>query len=242
MHSGNFTCSGISAPRITQLTVHSLTSALRMAYNELMPEKIPMVIEQSSYDMRHRVLAMNDAELADYCAKLSDAEIEEFHYSWPIWARTKQLPPPGDDWLTWAIICGRGFGKTRTGSEITCMVAREIPGCRLAIIGKNPKDVRQIQVEGADNGILDVSAPTFKPKWNSTRGELTWPNGSKGFVYSAETPGALRGPQFHFAWLDELAKFKYPDEVMSMLRFCLRLGTKPRKLITTTPRPLPVHH
>lgn len=201
-------------------------------------EEVPLTIPQKLYDLRTVVHSFNNSDLDTYIRKLSPKEVSEFQYCWPIWARAKQLPPRDPDWLTWAIICGRGFGKTRTGSESTIMVARSIPRCQIAIIGKNPKDVRQIQVEGEMNGILACSPPDFKPGWNSTRGELTWPNGSKAYVYSAETPDALRGPQFHFAWIDELAKFKYPDETLDMLRFGLRLGTKPRKLITTTPRPI----
>lgn len=32
-------------------------------------------------------------------------------------ARAKQRKPAGR-WKTWLLLCGRGFGKTRTGSEV----------------------------------------------------------------------------------------------------------------------------
>lgn len=67
-----------------------------------------------------------------------------------------------------------------------------------------------------------------------------WPNGSLGELFSAETPDALRGPQFHFAWLDEFAKYRHPQTVWDMLMLSLRLGQHPRAIVTTTPRPIPI--
>ena len=56
-------------------------------------------------------------------------------------------------------------------------------------------------------------------------------------LFSASNPEALRGPQFHFAWSDELCKWHYAEETWDMLQFALRLGDAPRQVITTTPRP-----
>ncbi|HEX5500244.1 MAG TPA: terminase family protein [Thermomicrobiales bacterium] len=50
----------------------------------------------------------------------------------------------------------------------------------------------------------------------------------------------MRGPQFDAAWCDELAKWRYADAAFDMLQFGLRLGLRPRQLITTTPRPIPL--
>jgi predicted phage terminase large subunit-like protein len=46
----------------------------------------------------------------------------------------------------------------------------------------------------------------------------------------------LRGPQFHYAWTDELAAWQYED-TWNQLQFGLRLGEHPQTVITTTPRP-----
>ena len=59
-------------------------------------------------------------------------------------------------------------------------------------------------------------------------------------LFSAEDPEALRGPQFHAAWCDELCKWRRPDETFDMLQFGLRLGGAPRQVVTTTPRPIPL--
>jgi phage terminase large subunit-like protein len=47
----------------------------------------------------------------------------------------------------------------------------------------------------------------------------------------------LRGPQFSAAWADELAKWRHAEATFDMLQFGLRLGERPRQVITTTPRP-----
>lgn len=48
----------------------------------------------------------------------------------------------------------------------------------------------------------------------------------------------LAGTQFDAAWCDELAKLRYAEATFDTLQFGLRLGVRPRQLITTTPRPL----
>jgi phage terminase large subunit-like protein len=56
-------------------------------------------------------------------------------------------------------------------------------------------------------------------------------------AFSADDPESLRGPQFGCAWSDEMAKWRYAEAAFDMLQFGLRLGSQPRQLITTTPRP-----
>lgn len=40
------------------------------------------------------------------------------------------------------------------------------------------------------------------------------------------------------AWVDELSKFKYPQDTWDNLMFGLRIGDKPQAVVTTTPRPI----
>jgi len=67
-------------------------------------------------------------------------------------------------------------------------------------------------------------------------GEIKLNNGSLIKLFSAEDPDRLRGPQFHGAWCDELAAWRYP-ETYEQLQFTLRLGQHPQTIITTTPQP-----
>jgi phage terminase large subunit-like protein len=59
-------------------------------------------------------------------------------------------------------------------------------------------------------------------------------------AYSGDEPDQLRGPQHGSAWVDELAKFKYPKDTWDNLELGLRLGDRPQVVITTTPRPIPI--
>jgi phage terminase large subunit-like protein len=87
-----------------------------------------------------------------------------------------------------------------------------------------------------ESGILACAPPDRRPHWSATRRQLTWPNGAVAQIYSASDPESLRGPQFDCAWLDELAKWKKPQQAWDMLQFALRLGSNPQQLVTTTPR------
>ncbi len=153
-------------------------------------------------------------------------------------ARPAQCPPPGS-WQYWLLKAGRGFGKTRVGGEFSISKAREFPGCRIALVGPTAADVRDVMIEG-ESGILTISSESFIPDYNPSKRRLTWPNGTIATLYSAEKPGRLRGPQHHFFWADELAAWKYPEEVWDMLQFGLRLGQFPQGVVTSTPRPIKI--
>jgi predicted phage terminase large subunit-like protein len=72
--------------------------------------------------------------------------------------------------------------------------------------------------------------------WNRSLGEIMLTNGSQMKLFSADKPDRFRGPQHHGAWCDELAAYRYTD-AWDQLQFGMRLGDKPRIVVTTTPRP-----
>ena len=94
-------------------------------------------------------------------------------------------------------------------------------------------------VELGDSSILRTSPPWFRPEYEASKRRLVWPNGSVAIIYSGDEPDQLRGPQHEKAWLDELAKFQYPQETWDNLEFGLRIG-KPQVIVTTTPRPIEI--
>lgn len=163
--------------------------------------------------------------------------IAQQQYDWELQARPNQRLPRGD-WLTWLILAGRGFGKTRTGAEAIRYWALHGNRRRIAIIGETEKETRQVMVEGP-SGILAVHPPDEAPLYEPSKFQLTWPNGAMAVCYSGDRPDQLRGPQFDAAWVDELAKFKDPQRTWEQLMFCLRLGSHPQAIVTTTPRPDP---
>ena len=164
-------------------------------------------------------------------------------HHWPFWARDDQLPP-GGDWTTWLVLGGRGAGKTRTGAEwVRGLVEGDTPlsggtASRIALVSEDYGDARAVMVEG-ESGLLALSPKGWRPAWRKSTRELEWPNGAKATLFSAEDPEALRGPQHHAAWVDEFAKYTYAQETWDMLQFGLRLGERPRQVVTTTPRPTP---
>ena len=157
-------------------------------------------------------------------------------HSWEWWGRPSQHLPQKPGWHTWLLMAGRGYGKTRTGAESVRRLVERHGYHRLALIAADIKDVRDIMVEG-ESGILSISPPWFRPKWNSSISKLTWPNGAVAYGYSAEDWEALRGPQFDAAWGDEFGKWRYADKAYDQLQFCMRLGKRPIQIFTTTPRP-----
>lgn len=171
-------------------------------------------------------------------SSLSPEEMNRLNYDWEFWARPNQLPPEGD-WNTWVVLAGRGFGKTRMGSEWIRKLAHENPGCRIALVAETAADARDVMIKG-DSGLLSVDPSLDEDCWSPTNRCLSWPNGSKAYTYNGTTPDQLRGPQHHFAWVDELAKFEYMQDAWDQLMFGLRLGEHPQVLVTTTPRPLPL--
>lgn len=169
---------------------------------------------------------------------LSDHEKATLKWDWKFWARPNQLPPEGE-WNTWLVMAGRGFGKTRMGSEWVRNLAHSNPGCRIALVAETAADARDVMIKG-DSGLLNCDPTLDEDSWSPTNRCLSWPNGSKAYTYNGTTPDQLRGPQHHFAWVDELAKFEYMQDAWDQLQFGLRLGMHPQCLVTTTPRPLPL--
>ena len=165
--------------------------------------------------------------------------------TWSEWGRPDQLSPNGD-WTTWLMLGGRGAGKTRAGAEwVRTLVlgSHAQPGDaveRVALVGETIADVRDVMVNG-ESGLLRLDwGNNSHARWITSKRRLEFPNGAIAMAFSSEDPESLRGPQFSAAWCDELAKWRYPDATWDMLQFGLRLGLRPRQMVTTTPRPLPL--
>jgi phage terminase large subunit-like protein len=172
-----------------------------------------------------------------------DARVEQWQTRQ---ARPDQLAPTGIDWLIWLILAGRGFGKTRTGAEQCSDWARTMPASRGAIVAQTFTDGRDTMIEG-ESGLLAcipdqaLRGGSREKAWNRSLGELFFANGSRAKIYSSEKPGQLRGPQHHWAWVDEPAKFRDArlgdalDTTWNNLMLGLRLGQQPRVIVTGTP-------
>ena len=141
------------------------------------------------------------------------------------------------DWDGWLILAGRGWGKTRTGAETVRAWVESGRCSRIALVSETAADGRDIIAEG-ESGILSVCPPWNKPIYESSKRRITWPNGAIATLYDACEPDQLREPQHDGILFDELAKYRYADDVFDNAMFGLRLGAHPRFVITTTPRPI----
>lgn len=171
-------------------------------------------------------------------ADLTEAEAEALLWDWRAWARPNQLAPEGD-WMTWLVLAGRGFGKTRCGAEWIREEVTAKRASRIALIAETQKDLEEVMVFG-DSGINSVFPPHQRPRITKKPVRVEFHTGAVAFGYNATEPDQLRGPQFDCAWGDELAKWRYARETWDQLQFGLRLGKRPRQIVTTTPRPIPI--
>ena len=187
----------------------------------------------------------SDDEIERFLSGLSENALAALPFLFEHWAHEQHQLAPDGDWTTWVVLGGRGAGKTRAGAEwVRSQVegaTPEAPGKarRVALVAETYDQARDIMVKG-ESGIVAVSPPDRKPRWVATERKLVWANGAEAQCFSASDPEALRGPQFEIAWCDELAKWKKAEETWDMLQFGLRLGDRPRQVVTTTPRPSPL--
>ena len=171
----------------------------------------------------------------------SDLRSLEEEWSWKALPGQREPPSTGSgcEWRNWLIVAGRGFGKTRAGAEWVLARARETPDARIALVGGSFDEVAAVMIEG-ESGLLACARTGEKLVWRSTVGKLKFPSGAVAMVYSGASPDRLRGPQHHFAWADEIAKWDYPDATWDNLQMGLRLADPSRAIVTTTPRPIPL--
>lgn len=168
---------------------------------------------------------------------LAKARLGGLIEEWGFWGRKNQLPPEGEDWRIWLMMAGRGFGKTRAGAEWVRGLAQADGRVRIALVAATMAEGRGVMIEG-ESGLLGIAPPGARPNYEPSLRRLTWPGGAQAFLYSAAEPEALRGPQHHFAWCDEIAKWPHGTETWDNLEMGLRLGDRPRIMATTTPRPV----
>lgn len=171
---------------------------------------------------------------------LTNKEKIQLLHSWPFWARPKQMAPMWR-WFVWMILAGRGFGKTFTAGQYVRQQVERRKVQRIALVGPTVADVRDVMIEG-ESGLLSIFPPDKRPEYIPSKRLIKFHTGAQARTYTAEEPDQLRGPQHDLAWCDEPAAFRYLDPVWKLLIPGLRLGSDPRVILTTTPRPLPLFH
>ena len=158
-----------------------------------------------------------------------------------------QLPPDGE-WDVWLLLAGRGAGKTEAGARYVDAHASG-PACldgrvphRVAIVAPSHEDAVETCVRG-ESGLLRTNPRIAFHPGAQLQSDLTWPNGSEGALFGTFAPEDVerfRGPQHCLVWGDEFAAWRKLDEAWDMIQFGLRLGPRPRMVLTTTPKRRPL--
>jgi len=174
-----------------------------------------------------------------------DEYLASFIHDWRgFWARPSQLIPgtPGaasqrQDWVTWLILTGRGWGKTKTGGETIKEWAEKPLDGPIHLIAPTSADIRSVMIEGS-SGLMSCYRPGERPLYQPALHKVTWANGNVAYTFSADEPERLRGPQCARFWADEIAAWRFMQEAWDNLQFGFRVGSDPRAVITTTPKPV----
>jgi predicted phage terminase large subunit-like protein len=185
---------------------------------------------------------LSDEEaLKEEFAKLSpiDQSVVNWRLKWLKQAHKHQIEPAGNWWSIWLMLAGRGAGKTRAAAETLAEWAWNEPGTRWLVAAPTSGDVRGTCFEG-DSGLLSVIPPSIVVDYNKSLHEIKLINGSFIKGIPASESERFRGPQFHGAWLDELAAWDYLQDSWDMIMFGVRLGTRTRIIASTTPKPKPL--
>lgn len=181
--------------------------------------------------------SLSEPERQEAMAPVTEAEAAALEYDWQFWARPNQLPPAGDWWRYWLVQAGRGFGKTRTGAETVRLWVTE-GGYRIVhLVAPTAADARDVMVEGPA-GLLNCFPPHQRPRYEPSKRLLTFHTGAVAHMFSADEPERLRGPQCECFWADEAAAWRFAEDAWDNLTFGFRLGSNPRGVITTTPKPI----
>lgn len=188
-------------------------------------------------------------ERKEWLATLPEHLIEEMQRGEWWWvSRPEQVPPPGP-WFVCLALAGRGFGKSRSGSEwiINQVLKHPYDGHGIPtewlVIAETLSDARTICMEGPAGILRVLERRKIRHRYKmSPRPMILFPDGSKIYTEGADDPDVGRGYNASGAWLDEIAKWKYPkkswDEgIMPSLRADL-IGDHPRAFVTTTPKPI----
>ena len=167
---------------------------------------------------------------------------------WWFIGRPEQQEPMGN-WVIWLILSGRGWGKTRTGGEWLCNqivtnpFAPDGTPTQWAIIAPTFGDAKNICIEGPSGFLKALQHRGLENDrdyiYNKSSHKILFKDGQVVHTFGADSPDAGRGLNLSGAWLDELAMWQYPYETWTEgLAPALRIGERPRVVVTTTPKPI----
>ena len=191
---------------------------------------------------------MPDVSLAEQIALMEPIDRAAYtaRLSWLDTARSDQIIDVGPNAppITLAL-AGRGWGKSRASVEAAWWRCYQNPDERMGIISPTGDDLTKVVMFGESGFQSKCPAEvllggTWDSAYHATRRELYFANGAMITGFSAEQPNRLRGHNLSSLVYDELAAYAQAQEVWDVSTFALRIGKRPIRIITTTPRPIPL--
>ncbi|HXJ74030.1 MAG TPA: terminase family protein, partial [Candidatus Dormibacteraeota bacterium] len=153
-----------------------------------------------SFSLAERVALLPADEREEWIKSLPPSMVRDIlNEEWWWTARPEQVPPPGE-WLVCLALAGRGFGKSRAGSEWIVDRVNKHPFDRQGVptewlvVADTLSDARTINAEGP-SGILNVlkrRGIQHRYKQNP-RPMVLFPKGAKIYLEGADTPDTGRG-------------------------------------------------
>lgn len=178
---------------------------------------------------------LNDVER---CALIGELAERKFMKT----ARPAQIPGLGFEktWVTHVSRMGRGGGKTHSGSGWLTPLMLKQPNRWAAILGPTFDHCEKVCLFG-ESGIIPRIPDESLWHWSDKKKKITFANGSVIQCFSSVHIRQMRGPQFHYWWIDEPADLSNDMECWEIGRPAIRLqqedGTPSRTFITGTPAP-----
>lgn len=195
--------------------------------------------EQLSIEARLAMLSENER------VKMLDALFQEIDpvalaYSWEYFGRPSQLEATESEAHKTLVLAGRGFGKTRVGSEWVRKKVRGSRPTRGFLAARTAGDVRDTLIQG-ESGLLNIFPPSEMPRWVASQRTVYFANGSTALCLSAKEPDQARGPQAEWALCDEWATWDFSSkegelDLWDNIQIATRLGSHPQIMLTTTPK------
>jgi len=215
--------------------------------------------------MKQRVAAMPHGQRSEFLESLEPAVLDMIVREEWFWvARPEQMPPEGD-WSICLMLAGRGFGKTRSGAEWIVQRTLDFPydssgfPTERLIMAFNISDAVASCAEGPSGVLRVLQRQGFTELGKSRRVDdptkmYSFVKSPKPYVrlletgatihFTGATVDAARSKNLADVWCDEPIKWANPEETWREgIRPALRAdipGDKPRALVTTTPKPIPL--
>jgi phage terminase large subunit-like protein len=201
--------------------------------------------------LKERVSRLPIEVQQEYLASLPASVLQEIvRDEWWWTSRPEQVPDDSGSWMIWLVLAGRGWGKSRSGSE--WIVRRTLqhpvdssgaPTERL-IVAETIADARNICVGGPSGVLRVLNRLGVRYRYiKSPKPQIQFlDTGCLIHIEGADDEDVGRGHNAADVWMDELAKWPKPhgswiEGIMPSLRADLP-GDHPRAFVTTTPKPI----